>query len=530
MQPWITDELQTADLGDERLEARFRLLLDSFSRKPSLSVPAACSGAAEVKGAYRFVNHPAVTPDTVLGPHHHATLRRIRQHPVVLIPQDTTELDVTRPRQQMRGAGPLNDSSRLGFYLHPSLALTPDGLPLGVVHAKIWARDPDEFAKTAQEKAAQRKKKSIDAKESVRWLEGYRHGCSVAAACPDTQIICLSDSEGDIFECFFAAEPGPDQPAFAEPEPREPAAAGPAPPQRKADWIIRACEDRALVQGRAEQAPVGRLFAQVASTAVLTTLTLQVRARPAQSGDGRKRKQARSAREATVTVQAARVTLRQPARPGGKKMADVAVNAVLVREVEPPAGEEPIEWLLLSSLPIGTLDEVVRVVEYYCRRWQIEIYFKVLKSGCQVESSQLEDAGAFLPYAALYLIVAWRVLYLLMLGRECPELPCDLVLEEAEWQSVYAVVKGQEPPAEAPPLGEMVKLIARLGGYLGRQGDGPAGPKAMWIGLQRMSDLALGWRARSRQPDPSERAPSRPGPKKASPKPPAHPPPSEQLS
>lgn len=170
----------------------------------------------------------------------------------------------------------------------------------------------------------------------------------------------------------------------------------------------------------------------------------------------------------------------------------MAVNAILVREVNAPAGEEPIAWLLLTSLPI---DAVVQpVIAYYGVRWHIEIYVRVLKSGCKVEESQLETAARFRPYLALCLIVAWRVLYLMMLGRECPELPCDVALDEDEWQAVYAVVKREVPPPSPPPLETMVKLIPTLGGYLGRKGDGEPGPKAMWIGMQRMADLARAWR------------------------------------
>jgi hypothetical protein len=172
------------------------------------------------------------------------------------------------------------------------------------------------------------------------------------------------------------------------------------------------------------------------------------------------------------------------------------VNVVLLREENPPAGEPPIEWVLLTNLPIETVEQVLQVVEYYCCRWQIEIYFRVLKSGCRLEWSQLETAEAFQAYLALCMIVAWRVMYVMMLGRECPEIAADTVLEKDEWQAVYAVVKGEEPPAAAPPLGEMVKLIASLGGYQGRPSDGPPGPKAMWVGMQRMADLTLGWRAR----------------------------------
>ena len=189
------------------------------------------------------------------------------------------------------------------------------------------------------------------------------------------------------------------------------------------------------------------------------------------------------------------MTLRGPWRTGTGKLADGTVNVVLVREQAAPAGAEPLEWLLLTRLPVQTAAQAVRVVHSYCCRWPSEVYFRVLKSGCPIEASQLETQEAFEAYLTLCLSVAWRVLYLLLLGRECPALPCDRVLGTHEGQAVDVVVTGQPPPAPPPPLGERVRRIASLGGYLGRKGDGAPGPKAMWLGMQRMTDRALGWQA-----------------------------------
>ena len=197
-----------------------------------------------------------------------------------------------------------------------------------------------------------------------------------------------------------------------------------------------------------------------------------------------------------MTIQAARVKLRAPSRPGGK-LDNVEVNVVLVTELNPPPGAEPIEWVLLTDLSIGTVEDVLRVIDYYTCRWQIEIYFRVLKSGCKVEESQLEAAARFEPYLALNMIVAWRIMHVMMLGRECPDLPCDIALDDDEWQAVYAAVKKETPPSQPPPMKTIVGMIASLGGWLGRKCDGPPGPKAMWIGMQRMTDLALGWCARA---------------------------------
>jgi hypothetical protein len=479
MQGWVKEELQAAEFGDVRLDARFQMVMDDLSQKPSVSIPAACGGWKETFATYRFFENRRVSYERVLQPHRQATLQRMTMHPVVLLIQDTTEADVTRPQERMKGAGPLSDESQWGFYVHPLLAVTPERIPLGVVQGEIWSRDLEEFRQRQREKeqdgGAKRKRnrnRSIEEKESLRWLEGYRAGCAVAGEIPQTTIVVLSDSEGDIYECFEEA---------AKPE-----------GAKKAEWLVRACQDRNL-SGTAP-GDFRHLRAKVASTRVLGTVEVEVREQTPKNASDRKRNQPRSARTATMTIQAARVTLRGPQRPGGRPP-DVEVNVVLVREKVPPPGEEAIEWLLLTSLPIRTFKQVQQVIAYYCCRWQIEVYFKVLKSGCKIEQRQFQDAEHYLPCVALYMVIAWRVMYVMMLGRQCPDMSCTELLSEAEWKAVYTVVRGQEAPEQPPTLSAMVLLIASLGGHLGRKHDGPPGPKTMWIGLQRMRDLALAWDA-----------------------------------
>jgi Transposase Tn5 dimerisation domain/Transposase DNA-binding len=478
MQEWILTETATADIGDKRLNRRYQIVLNSMTQKPSLKFPAGCNGRAEMDAAYRFLDNKKVGDKQILLAHRDATLERIRAEKVVLIPQDTTELDMTRPQEVMTGSGPLNDESRVGFHDHALVAYTPDGVPLGVVAADIWARDFDEFEKDADQKRAERRAKAIEEKESYRWLAGYREACRVAQEAPETLVVSLSDSEGDIYECLIEGQKQTDV--------------------RKAEWIIRACQDRALIvdRGKAPGCPK-RLRARVASTPILDHMTVEVRERQPKSKDDRKRRQPREARTAQLTLQAARVKLRAPDRPG-ERLPDIEVNCVLVTEPNPPEGAEPVEWLLLTSLPIDTVEQVHTIIRYYCGRWCIEIFFRILKSGCKVEESQLEKAERFLPYLALCMIVAWRVAYLMMLGRECPDLPCDVAFDEDEWKTAYTVVKNQPPPDKPPSLKTMVRLVASLGGYLGRKGDGEPGPKAIWVGLQRLTDLVRGWRAFAR--------------------------------
>ena len=462
MDTWIADELKTVDLGDERLDRRFEIVLERLAARPSVSIPAACNGWAETQAAYRFFNNERVEAWNVLQPHHQATLERIRQQSVVLLVQDTTELDLTRKQEKV--GGPLSWESQIGFHAHVLLAVTPERVPLGVMDAEIWARDPEDFHKRDQ-----KAQKPIEAKESYRWLQGYRRSCAVAEAAEQTTVVCISDSEGDVFECYAEAD-------------------GAENGKRKAEWIVRSAQDRCSTTAGVS------MMATVSPTPVLQTLEVKVSKRRAASGKGKssKRRQEREARTATCTLQATRVSLQAPGRKG-LKLNDREVNVVSVREVNPPPGAEPIEWVLLTSLPIGTLADVQKVVEYYCCRWEIEIYFRVLKSGCRVEELQLETAERFTACLAVYMIVAWRVMFVTMMGRTCPDVPCDAVFSEEEWQSVYWVVTKQPPPKAAPSLQRMVNLIANLGGYLGRKHDGPPGPQTIWIGMQRMHDYAVAW-------------------------------------
>lgn len=467
--PWVEDEMQTTDLHDQRLDERLNVLLSAFAQRPTASIPAACGGYAEMTAAYRFFDNDNVSFDLVLAPHIASTHRRMAEQPVVLLVQDTSELDLTRPKSQVRGAGPLDGGSRRGALLHELHAFTPDGTPLGTAWAEAWVRDEADVNQTAKEKRRQRRATPLEDKESFRWLRALRESHAVAKQLPDVKCICVADSEADIYELLA--------------EPRE---------QSHAEWIVRACQNRAVATGEAETTS-GCVREHVLKRPVLLTNTVTVREREAKvSCEDRGRRQSRQGRKAIVEVRAGQVTLRPPSRPD-RKLPAVTVNVVLVCEVDPPAGEEPVEWILFTTLPIDTVEQVQQVIQYYCTRWMIEILFRTLKSGCRVEQRLFEDLDRLLPCVAVYLIVAWRTLYVCRLGRSCPELSCEAVFEPCEWKSVYRVVTRQAPPTTPPRLAEMVRLIAQLGGYVNRKRPDPPGPQTVWLGLQRMHDLALAW-------------------------------------
>jgi hypothetical protein len=458
MNAWIDDEFATLDLNDLRLDRRARLILKRFASKPSLSIPAACDGQeAEREAAYRFFANDKVDDYEILRAHRQATIQRMTAVPVVLLVQDTTEFDYTRPNEVVLDAGPLTYESQIGFHTHAQVAFTPQRLCLGTIDANTWGRDPDEFGKRLQQHA----KVAIQDKESYRWVLGYERACEVAAQVPNTQVISIGDAENDIYECFSAALS--------------------TEHARPADWIIRACQlDRCLAANEEHHQLVQAL--QVRRP--LGTFVMQI-----------SKKTGRRARTATMEVRSASVTLHRPQRPAaGPRLPEVLINVVWVRETKPPAGEEAVEWMLLTSLPVDTFEQACLVADYYACRWQIEIYFKVLKSGCQVEKLQLETADRIKACLAMYMIVAWRVLYATMLGRECPELSCEVIFSEAEWKSVWTVQQQEPLPKQAPSLGVFLKLVGQLGGHTGQRWDGPLGPKRLWIGLQRTTDFGHAWR------------------------------------
>lgn len=465
---WAIDEMTTADLKDKRLNDRLREVLSQLADRPTASIPAACGGRADMEAAYRLFDNEKATFENILQPHAEATQRRIAAQPVVLLVQDTTEVDLTRPQQQVKGAGPLDGDSRRGALLHPLHAFTPDGTPLGTIAAEAWTREEETVC--ASLSRAQRAAKPIEEKESHRWVRTLQQAQAQTERCPHTQLICVADSEADIYEFVVQAtnEPG------------------------RCDWIVRACQDRALL-GENGRKSTDKLHDTLLAQPVLWTHTIQVRGRQAKvSCEKRGRRQPRQSRSAEVEVRAGKVTLRPPYRPD-RKLPPVTVNAVLVREINPPPGEEPVEWLLLTSLPVDT-DEAVRLlVQYYCVRWMIEVFFRVLKSGCRVEERRFEELDRLLNCLAVYLIVAWRTLYVCRLGRSCPDLNCEAVFEPAEWKSVWKVTRREDPPAEPPSLGTMVNLVAQLGGYVNRKRSDPPGPQTVWLGLQRMHDFAICW-------------------------------------
>lgn len=457
MSDGIVSELAGIDLGDKRLNQRSHVIIEALSTNPEASCNSACDGWSDTLGAYRFFDNKAVQPDTILAPHVQATKRRMQEYSVVLIAQDTTELDYSdHPPKDARC---LNVENRLGLYDHTHLAVTPSGLSLGVVGGEYFDRD-----KAGLGNAKERSKLPIEEKESLRWLTGYRLACELARDCPETQIVSVADREADLYDIFMEAEKQAQEPT------------------RSAEFIIRAKIPRSLPERDLETGPHAfkKVRDEVSKSPLRMTQMIDLPRTPK-----------RDARQAKLEMRAICVTVKPP--HARSSLPTVTYNVVLVEEIDGPGDDTDVSWLLITSLPIDSLADIQLVIDYYVARWTIEVFFRVFKTGCQVEKIQLETLQRLKNCLAFYKIIAWRIMYLTQMNRECPTLPCEVVFDACEWMSVWRVVTQTELPATPPTLSEFMRLLTQLGGYNNRKTEAPSGPQPVWVGIRRMTDLANAW-------------------------------------
>lgn len=234
---------------------------------------------------------------------------------------------------------------------------------------------------------------------------------------------------------------------------------------------------------------------QVRKTAAIGNQIVTIRARKAKNEAVKSaRGRTREGRTAELEIRKATIELCRPVHGDPRLPATITVNVVLCEEMDPPEGSDAISWMLVTTLEIETDEDVQRVISAYCVRWQIEVYFRTLKSGCRIERRRFEELDRVLNCVAFYSVVAWRLMYVCHLGRECPEIECEVIFETSEWKSVYSILGEELPSAGCPSLNELVRAIARLGGFMDRPKNHP-GTQTLWIGLQRTYDLSNAWNA-----------------------------------
>jgi hypothetical protein len=390
-------------------------------------------------GAYRFFDNDRVEHADVLSGHKAATLERMAEHQVILVAQDTTFLSLVKSHPKA-DFGTLTVTEREEHLLHVNVAFTDERVNLGVLSAQFWQRTGVTTHHT---------QRATKDKESQRWLDGYQSACEVQAQYPDKWVISIADREGDIREWYEIAQETKESDA--------------------ASFIVRAKQERRIAIDDDEH---GYLWEWMAARPNLGSYDIAVAA-----------KGGKPARSAQVTIRAGEVTLLGQT---GRTLKPLTLHAVWASEEAPPDGLSPIRWMLLTNIPITTLKEARAIIEWYRCRWEIEIYFRVIKNACHIEALRLQTANRLYNAVAVYLIIAWRLHMLTMLAREQPNVPCDKVLSDQEWQTIYIMHKEKPPPKKPPKLREITRMLASQGGFLGRKGDGEPGTKTIWIGYTNL--------------------------------------------
>ncbi|MGI9303145.1 MAG: IS4 family transposase [Gammaproteobacteria bacterium] len=455
---WSAAEFATLRVYDERLKRRLFLIAEDFYNQPQANVPQACGSPARTRGTYRFLQNHKITMDVILTPHLESTITRIKAHKIVLAPQDTTTLNYSHHPGTI-GLGPVNTKTdqATGLMLHDTLAFSEHGTPLGVIDAQCWARDPHDHGKSAR-----RKEVAIEHKESIKWLRSYRKLAAVQALCPETMLVSVGDRESDLHDLFAEA------------------AHTPAGPQ----LLVRA------ERSRARRVEDESLWSFVSAQAVAGTLTLTLPKR------GK-----RGARQAVLEVRFSEVELQAPKH---SPLPAVRLWAVHLLEDAAEDGGEPIEWMLLTTVPVTTFQQAVQRAEWYAARWGIEVFHRTLKSGCRIKDRQLGTAERLQACLGIDMVVAWRIYHLTMLGREVPQHPCTVFFEEVEWKALHCYhYKTPLTPDEPPSMGEAIRMLGALGGHLGRKSDAPPGTQVLWRGLQRLDTAAQMYMVFTQSPAPN---------------------------
>ncbi len=448
---WVRQEFARADLRDKRLDARLRKTAEQLAQSPASPINEACGNWASTQAAYRLFNNPKASPARILKPHWQATAERMAGcGDTALVMQDTVFFSYGK-HLKTRGLGPIGKSNAAhdrGLIMHNALAFTTSGVPLGILSQSIWARGeiPEE---DYQEKIERLQVTAIEEKESSKWLIALKE--TVQRAPTGVPVVTVADRESDFFEFLTHAK------------------------ELRAKYLIRARTDRKLVPE--DSAGCTRMLEALSDAPVLGSLRMEV------PGNG-----SRKARSASIEVRVAEVTIQAPPRRGAHAQASgssepVTVTLIGATEQSAPAGSESISWVLLTNLPVKDFESATEKLQWYGKRWGIEIWHKVLKSGCKVEECMLEEAERLKRYLTLFSIIGVRLMHVAYLARAHPDLPATQVFSQEELEALHIRVTQALPPADpAPTLREVVRMLGKLGGHLGRKGDGEPGVTVLWRG------------------------------------------------
>jgi hypothetical protein len=454
---WFDRELAGCSFADERLSKRLRKLVAQIGSAMGQSIPLVCQDWANTKAAYRFLSNDRVSESDILAGHFQSTRdRTVATDGVVLVLHDTTEFTYQRESSDAIGitksinsgrdkAGRLRSHTVCGILMHSSLAVTIEGLPLGLAAVKFWTRK--KFKGTAAlNKKINLTRIPIEKKESIRWLENVHQSTELLG--DPARCVHIGDRESDIYELFCAAQ------------------------EAGTHFLIRTCVDRLAGDGDHTIAD------EMEKVAVKGLHRIDVRDN---NGDPD---------EAVLEIRYRKICV-QPPIGKQKRYPALTLTVIHAQERGTPKNRKKIDWKLITDLPVGSRADAIEKLEWYALRWKIEVFHKILKSGCKAEESKLRTAQRLTNLVSVFSILSWRVFWMTMLNRSVPNALPTLALTVTEI-AVLDRLMSDKPQARRKTLSHYLTKIARLGGYLARANDPPPGNTVMWRGLSRLTDIALG--------------------------------------
>jgi len=463
---WARNEFGTAELGDRRLTRRLVSIAQAKGETPGASFLETVKGQpAAIAGYYRFLDRPDETSldmDSILAPHRERTLRRMQRLPEVLCIHDTTELNFST-LHACKGLGVIGKNQTAtesrGLRLHSSFVVEPqDGLPLGLLN---WRCDAPELK--PERRGKDERYIPIEAKDTYRWIESLVECVAQDRALPHTHVIHVMDREADFFDLFHHWSG-----------------------THRDDLIVRAKHNR--------QGPEGiKIFDAVARVAPMATLDVDIPRKSARPKKGSRAAQPpRPKRRATLSLRWIQTQVHPPEWGVSHALAPVTVWLLHAREENPPGdGTKPLEWFLLTTLPINDLADAAKILSYYAKRWRIEDWHRILKTCCRVEEPAHEDAECLKRLLAINMVIAWRLHLMTLLGREVPGLPAETIFSDLEIRCMRLFAKNHRLPPPAD-LGAAVLIVAKLGGYIHRSNDPPPGAEVLCRGFIRLSLMCDG--------------------------------------
>jgi hypothetical protein len=442
---WAQLNFGSCELGDKRRTNRLVQVAEQVANNPAASLPGQTEQWADLKAAYRLFDRNEVTFEAIARPHWESTKQSARGRCLVI--GDTTELDFGRDRQ-LQGVGPTGNGSGQGFLLHNALLVQADsGEIIGIAGQTIHYRKKKRKSKKS-ENAAQRMKRK---RESEVWGKVID---AVGKPAEDVEYVHVFDRGGDNFEVYCHLL------------------------EQRGEWVIRASKlNRYILAGDSDERLQLREY--LPRMKRLGEYTLSLRARPGQA-----------AREARLEVRVGRIKIPRPRHvsPWVRKLKQppIAMNVIEVVEVDAPAGVTPIRWILFTSLPVETFADAWAVIGYYEMRWLVEEYHKALKTGCRTEFRQLKTAGRLEALVGLTSVVAVRLLQLKSLARVEPDVAAQRVVPRVWLQMLKLARKGLNRVHDLT-VGQFYREVAKLGGFLGRKGDGDPGWITIWRGWEKLN-------------------------------------------